>query len=35
MEAIKAQAGSGAMPMTDALDKTGMIQVIARQIGEA
>lgn len=35
MEAIKAKAGSAEMPMTDALDKTGMIQVIAAQIAEA
>ena len=35
MEAIKALAGSAEMPMTDALDKTGMIQVIASQIAEA
>ncbi|PXA82824.1 hypothetical protein DMC47_44995 [Nostoc sp. 3335mG] len=35
MEAIKALAGSAEMPMTDALDKTGMIQVIAAQIAEA
>jgi hypothetical protein len=35
MEAIKAKAGSAEMPMTDALDKTGMIQVIATQIAEA
>lgn len=33
MESIKALAGSSEMPMTDALDKTGMIQVIATQIG--
>lgn len=35
MEAIKALAGSAEMPMTDALDKTGMIQVIATQIASA
>lgn len=35
MEAIRAKAGSAEMPMTDALDKTGMIQVIARPIAEA
>ena len=32
MEAIKAQSGSSGMPMTDTLDKSGMIQVISRQI---
>jgi hypothetical protein len=35
MEAIKALAGTDRMPMTDALDKTGMIQVIATQIASA
>lgn len=33
MESIRAQAGSDAMPMTDALDRTGMLQLIAREIG--
>ena len=32
IEDIRAQAGSAGMPMTDALDKTGMLQVIGRQI---
>ena len=30
--AIKALAGTAAMPMTDALDKSGMVQVIGEQI---
>ena len=33
MEAIRALSGSAEMPMTDTIDKTGMIQVIATQIG--
>lgn len=32
MEAIRALAGSAGMPMTDTLDKSGMVQVIAHQI---
>jgi hypothetical protein len=32
MEAIRSLAGSAEMPMTDALDKTGMIQIVGTQI---
>ena len=32
MEAIRGLAGSAEMPMTDALDKTGMIQIVGTQI---
>ena len=32
VESIKALAGTEAMPMTDALNRSGMIQVVAHQI---
>ena len=32
MEAIRSLAGSDDMPMTDALDKSGMVQVVATQV---
>ena len=32
MEAIRALAGSAEMPMTDTIDKVGMVQVIGEQI---
>jgi hypothetical protein len=32
IEAIKAMAGSEGMPMTETLDRAGMVQVVSRQI---